>query len=78
MSGLITPRRGASIARFAVDNYSAYYVGLYRGLRDAYLIAARQNVDRRDIYCQSATHNHREMMRCLREYRREQRMQVAA
>jgi hypothetical protein len=80
MTARITPRRGRAIDRIAVDDYAPYWIGEYRGMRDVWLIMARSTDD--DELCeqrvQQAINAHRNMMRCLREYRREQRMMEAA
>lgn len=80
MTALTTPRRGEAVARVAYENYAAYYVGFYRGARNGWLLMARCTDDTglRQQRIQFAMNEHRGMMRCLREYRRDQREQVAA
>jgi hypothetical protein len=71
---------GRAVAVVSSKQYAAFFVGMYLGRRDAELIEARftDDVFSRKRHVESAIRCHRDMMRCLREYRREQRMQVAA
>jgi hypothetical protein len=76
MSARPTPRMGRQTMRVSTDQYGAFFTGMYLGKRDSALTDARYaDSGNREACIRLAKHFHREMMRCLREYRREQRMQ---
>lgn len=80
MTARITPRVGRAIERVSLDQYGAFYTGHYRGERNVWLVLAKSHPDSasRAQHIQFAINAHRSMMRCLREARREQRMQQEA
>lgn len=76
MPSLTTPRLGRSIERVMMDHYGPFYVGVYRSERNCYLVRARatQYDETRAQCIRWAMEAHRSMMRCLRELRREERL----
>ena len=72
----IIPRPSLALRRMTVDHYCPHMAGFYRGARDTWLIAAKAACDSelRSLYAGYAKDEHRSLMRVLREYRREQRL----
>lgn len=75
-----TPRMGRGISEIAGAQYPSFFAGLYIGQRDLHLIDARYSSDpiERNHSIDAAREAHRQAMRCIREYRREQRAKEAA
>ena len=67
-------RTGSPIARISAEQYVAYYAGAYRMLRNCLMTDARveRDEERRANWVNRAKANHRELMRILREARRDQ------
>jgi hypothetical protein len=72
---LTTPRMGRAVQRLTVEHYGAFFAGRYQAMRDANLIRARGEDDPtlRAMLVSAAKFAHRDMFRCLREVRREER-----
>lgn len=60
---------GPAVRRVSVENYAAYYIGHYRCKRDEQLALARAGDEDAVVMAREA---HRNMMRCIREMRREE------
>lgn len=85
MSSLTTPRGAERTYRMSMDSYPTFHAGEYRGRRNVYLVLARsqagsyRNNDKRYLqWVELAKAEHRNFLRCLREYRRELAMREAA
>lgn len=62
---------GPAVRRVSVEHYAAYYIGYYRCKRDEQLAWARAGYEVEDAVVM-AREAHRNMMRCVREMRREE------
>ena len=67
-------RLGRAVERLSVEQYGAFWSGVYRQRRDDALAEARycMHEKTREVYIDVAKLDHRNLMRCLREARRDQ------
>jgi len=66
-------RLGAAVERLSVEQYGAFYAGTYRQMRNDYLKRARKTEGQvRGVLVFGAKLAHADMLRCVREARRDQ------